>query len=341
MRGKFETTLSYGPNSIVSQSYVMEEGHGMLQGCRVVEDLGITTFAFGIPQETIQHILAEFPTVFEGIGQLKGKEIHLHMNPTVQPVALRHRHIAFHLRPLVEKELAKLEAAGIIEKVTGPTPWVSPIVITQKPKQPGEVRICIDMRLPSAAIKREIHLTPTADDLIGELSGACSFSKLDLRSGYHQLVLDEESRYITTFSTHVGLRRYTRLSFSVSSAAEVFQNTIQELLMDLPGVMNVGDDIFIHTKTIAEHNAQLTKVLQRIQEAGLTLHRNKCKFLKQTLQFFGYVISASGVTPDPEKVRDIKGAPTPTTVTEIISFLGMVNYFGRFIRDLTTLTQPL
>lgn len=140
-----------------------------------------------------ERILEEFDTVFEGIGKYKGKEIHLHIDHTVQPVALRHRRVAFHLRPLVEEELVKIEGAGIIEKVTGPTHWVSPIVITRKPKQPGAVKICVDMRIPNAAIKRERHLTPTIDDLIGEMDGACWFTKLDLRSGYHQLVLDQES----------------------------------------------------------------------------------------------------------------------------------------------------
>ncbi|KAJ1093273.1 hypothetical protein NDU88_006378, partial [Pleurodeles waltl] len=211
----------------------------------------------------------------------------------------------------------------------------------RKPKQPGEVRICVDMHLPNAAIKRERHLTPTIDDILGELSDSRWFSKLDLRSGYHQLVLAQESRYITTFSTHVGLRRYKRLSFGISSAAEVFQNVIQELLVGLPGTINVSDDILVHAPTVAEHNARLQKVLQRIQDSGLTLHRQKCEFLRDRIQFFGYMFSENGVAPDPAKVNDIKDASPPTTVTEVRSFLGMVNYCGRFIKDLSNLTQPL
>ena len=96
----------------------------------------------------------------------------LHIDQSIQPTALRHRRIAFHLRPKVKEELCKLEDAAIIEKLEGPTPWVSPIVIARKQKQPGEVRICIDMRLPNAAIKQERHLTPTVDDILCDLSGA-------------------------------------------------------------------------------------------------------------------------------------------------------------------------
>ncbi|KAJ1157057.1 hypothetical protein NDU88_009772 [Pleurodeles waltl] len=150
----------------------------MLPGCRAAEALGIATFAFGEHKEGVSHILEEFPTVFKGNGCLKGKDIPLHIDQSVKPVAKRHRQIAFHLMPQVEKALGKLEPAGIIEKVSGPTLWVSPIVVTQKPKQHGEVRICLD----DAA------------------------TQCHPKSGYHQLTLTEEWRYITTFSTHVGLR---------------------------------------------------------------------------------------------------------------------------------------
>lgn len=117
------------------------------------------------------------------------------------------------MRKKVEDELKRLEELDIIEKVDGPTPWVSPIVVAPKPKNPDEIRICVDMRLPNKAVKRERHITPTIDDIIVELTGAKVFSKLDLNSGYHQVELSPESRYITTFTTHVGLRRYKRLIF--------------------------------------------------------------------------------------------------------------------------------
>ena len=124
------------------------------------------------------------------------------MQPKQQP----HRRIPFHVRQDVEKELERLESLDIIEKVTGPTPWVSPILVV--PKSSGEVRICVDMREANKAVKREKHLMPTIDDLVTDLNGATIFSKLDLSSGYHQLELEPEIHHITTFSTHAGLRRY-------------------------------------------------------------------------------------------------------------------------------------
>lgn len=138
--------------------------------------------------------------------------------------------------------------------MTGPTPWVSPIVTPPKPKDPDKVRICVDMRQANTAIQRERHLTPTMDDVIHELNGATIFSKLDLTSGYHQLELHPNSRYITTFTTHLGLRRYKRLNFGISSAAEVFQNTIHQTLQGIAGVKNLSDDIIVYGATQADHD---------------------------------------------------------------------------------------
>ncbi|PIK41369.1 hypothetical protein BSL78_21779 [Apostichopus japonicus] len=234
-----------------------------------------------------------------------------------------------------------LEDNDIIEKVDGPTPWVSPIVVVPKPHAPDKIRLCVDMRLPNQAIKRERHVTPTVDELIHDLNGSSVFSKLDLNAGYHQLELEHESRNITTFSTHVGLRRYKRLSFGISSAAELFQNVISQTLEGIPGVMNISDDILVFGKTTQEHDKSLALVFQRLSEKGLTLNKQKCEFSKDSLQFFGYVFTANGISPDPRKVSAIQEATPPTNVSEVRSLLGMTNYCARFISNYANTTEPL
>ena len=124
------------------------------------------------------------------------------------------------MRKKVSKELENLEREGIIEKVEGATPWVSPVVVVPKPQDSEAIRLCIAMRMANRAILREWHVTPTIEEIVQDLNGATVFSKLDLRSAYNQLELDEDSRSITTFCTHEGLRRYTRLNFGTCSAAE-------------------------------------------------------------------------------------------------------------------------
>lgn len=139
-------------------------------------------------------LVESHPELSEGIGKLKDFQVKLHIKPTCHP----HQHMPFHIRQKVEDELQKLEADAIIEEVTGPTPWVSPIVAPPKPQDPDKVRICLDMRLANTAIERERHITPTMDDMIHELNGAPVFSKLDLRAGYHQLELHPDNRYTWT-----------------------------------------------------------------------------------------------------------------------------------------------
>ena len=128
------------------------------------------------------------------------------------------------------------------------------------------------------------------------------FSKLDLTAGYHQCILDEQSRYITTFTTHIGLRRYKRRSFGINSASEVFQNEIYKILQGLSGVINVSDDILVHVKNKREHDKNLELVLKRLNFKGVTLNKQKCQFNLDSINNFGYVFNKSGVMADPEKI---------------------------------------
>ena len=165
-----KTVIAYEGIHVESTIYVAKDGYGMLLRGQTAEALGLIHFALSMHSTGLDAILGEFQGIFKGIGCLRNKKIKLHIDKSIELVALEHQRIAFHLRPKVEEELHKLEKAGIFERVEGPTPRVSPIVVTRKPKQPGEVRICIDMRLPNMAIRRG-HLAPTVDDIICELGG--------------------------------------------------------------------------------------------------------------------------------------------------------------------------
>ena len=291
------------------------------------------------PKPTHEQLIADFAHIFEGIGELKDFEVKLHIDQSVPSVAQPARRIPFHMRKKVSAALEQLEQQGIIEKVQGPTPFVSPLVVI--PKKDGDVRLCVDMRMANKAIHRERHPTPTVDDLIHAMNGAKVFSKLDLRAGYHQLTLAEESRYITTFATHKGLRRYRKLNFGTNSASEIFQQVIHDHIRDIPNVLNMSDDVIVYGKSQAEHDSTLRAVFQRFSERGLTLNKDKCKFNQEKLTFFGFVFSSEGISPDPVKVDAIHYAPPPTTAKDVRSFLGLATYCSKFIRNFSDLTQPL
>ena len=243
------------------------------------------------------------------------------------------------MRQKVSEALDQLERDGIIEKVVDATPWVSPLVVI--PKKDGDVRLCVDMRMPNKAIQRERHPMPTVDDLIHKLNGATVFTKLDLRAGYHQLSLAEESRHITTFATHKGLHRYKKLNFGTNSASEIFQHVIGEQIRDIPNAINISDDIIIFGQTQADHDEALRAVFERFSHIGLTLNQSKCEFSQSQLTFFGLVFSGEGVSPDPAKVEAIHNCSSPQSVKEVRSFLGMATYCAKFIANFSDLTAPL
>ena len=181
--------------------------------------------------------------------------------------------------------------------------------------------------------------------MIHTLNGATVFSKLDLKTGYHQLSLFPESQYITTFATHKGLRkglrRYARLNFGTNSASEIFQKTISDQLRDVPGGLNISDDVIVFGVTQADHDKALKAVFQKFSEVGLTLNKSKCEFNKSSLTFFGFVFSAQGVSPDPKKVQSIHNASPPTSTSGVRSFLGMATYCAKFIPNFSDVSQPL
>ena len=339
--GKFEATIENKTKIDVADIYVIKGNYGFLLGYETCVQLAIINKIATVTEDKIETLCNKFPTVFTGIGKLKNTQIRLHVDESVKPVSQPHRRIPFHVRKQVEKELEKLEKLDIIEKVNGPTPWVSPIVVAPKPKKPGEIRLCVDMRRANTAIQRERHVTPTIDDMIMDLNGSKVFSKLDLNAGYHQLELHLDSRNITTFSTHVGLRRYKRLNFGISSAEEVFQNTLSTALEGLQGVRNISDDIIVFGQNREEHDKNLEKVFKRLAEKNLTLNKEKCEFNKTQIEFYGYVFSSEGISADPRKVEAIKESDVPANASEVRSFLGMTNYIGRFIKNYSTITAPL
>ena len=178
------------------------------------------------------------------------------------------------------------------------------------------------------------------DDLIADLNGSTVFSKLDLLNAYHQLKLWKSSRHITTFATHAGLFRYERLLFGVNAASELFQKAISDLLRGIPGVKNLSNDIIIYGRDKISHYSSLRSTLERLQNAGAKLNKEKWLFSVRELIFFGPIFSENGVSLDSEKVSAIVKC-TPTSVGEVWSFLDMTQYVVRFIPHYATISEQL
>ena len=284
------------------------------------------------------HLISQYPKVFTGLGKLKKIKIKLNINKQMAPVSQHLYRVPFHVRGKVENKIKELKDLNIIEPVTKPSQWVSPVIPVPKG---NDVRLVVDMRQPNRAIQRSYYPVPTVEELLEKFNGHTTFSKVDLNHGYHQIELDEDSRDITTFSTHLGLFRYKRLVQGVSSALEEFQHHIGNLFQGKSGIANIVDDILIGGVDKEDHDKNLHTCLQILQENNLTANPDKCEFGVKELTFFGFSVSAAGIRPKYSKVEAVQAFPAPTCRKEISSFLGLVNFFSRFIPNLSTETEPL
>ena len=227
----------------------------------------------------------------------------------------------------------------MIEKVAH-SDWAAPIVAI--PKSDGTLRICGDYKVTiNQFLDVDAYPLPKPEDLMVSLTGGKKFTKLDLSSAYQQMPLADESKQFLTINTHRGLYRYTRLPFGVASAPALFQKAMDEILQGLPNVICYLDDILVTGASDQEHLKNLEKVLARLKKNGLRLKKSKCSFMQSSVTYLGHQIDASGIHATAEKVQAIQDAPTPKNVTELRSFLGLLNYYGKFLRNLASLLHPL
>lgn len=184
-----------------------------------------------------------------------------------------------------------------------------PMVVAEKPRT-GKLRVCLDPRDLNKAINRPHYPLPILEDLTCKLVGAQYFSVLDARSGYWAIKLTEESSKLTTFNTVFGRYRFQRLPFGLISAQDEFQRKIDETYEGLNGVMAIVDDILIFGKTKAEHDENLLAMLQRSRQRGVKLNPEKSVIYATEVSYFGHLLTAEGVKPDPAKVAAVEHGAT-------------------------------
>ena len=289
----------------------------------------------------LQHILQQHQDVFkEELGTMKGLTAKLYVDGSVTPRFCKARSVPYAMRQKVDDELQRLQTEGIIEPVQF-SEWAAPIVPILKADK-NSVRICGDYKLTvNRACKLDNYPIPRVEDLFATLSGGKLFTKLDLSQAYQQLLLDEEAKKFVVINTQRGLFQYNRLPFGVSSAPGIFQRAMENLLQGIPNVIVYIDDILVTGASEEEHLAVLSKVLSRLEEAGLRLKKRKCVFMATSVTFLGHKIDAQGLHPLESKVRAVQEAPTPRNVTELKAYLGLLTYYGKFLPNRSIVLAPL
>ncbi|KAK7939091.1 hypothetical protein WMY93_002417 [Mugilogobius chulae] len=288
--------------------------------------------------KTTSDIVKKYSDVFHGVGCLPNT-YKIQLKDNAEPVIHPARKVPVALKERLRKELQTLIEKGIIRKVEEPTDWVNSLVIVEKKN--GDLRLCIDPRDLNKWIKREHFKLPTKSDITSAMAGARYFSKLDASSGFYQIKLDEESAKLCTFNTPFGRHCFLRMPFGIASAPEVFHRTVQQIFDGMEGVGVFLDDVVIWGTTQAEHDERLAKVMLKAKQSGLKLNRQKCQFGVSEITYLGDKLSAAGIQPDPEKVRAITDMPIPENKTDLQRALGLVNYVGRFIPNLSANTKAL
>ena len=282
----------------------------------------------------------QYPSLFSpGIGKLKGILGHLDLKSDTDPKFMKARPLPYALRSAVSDELDRLEAEGVLKKVEH-SKWATPIVAV--PKSNGRARLGGDFK---CTVNPQLNIPqyplPKVEDALASLGGGVSFTKLDLTQAYLHMEMDEESQEMMPLNTHRGLYRMTRLGFGIVSAAALWQRAMDTVLQDVGDTQCLLDDILESGKTDQAKEKNLTAALQQLDKYGLKLNVDKCEFFRKELSYLGHVVSRSGIKTMLNKVQAICDAPIPQNVSELRSFLGLVNYYQRFVPNMSSLVYPL
>lgn len=337
--GKFDARISVQDEGKIIQQvatfYIVVGGQQCLLGRVTAKSLGV--LVIGLPStHGVSMIQSASKRPFP---KIKGVQVEIPVDKSVVPVCQHPRRPPIALLSKIEEKLKSLLLSDIIEPVEGGCEWVSPLVTVVKDN--GDLRLCVDMRRANVAILRERHIMPTIEDFLPRFTSAKYFSRLDIKEAFHQVELKEESRYITTFITHMGLFRYKRLMYGIVIAPELFQRIMEQILSRCKRTVNFIDDILVFGATEQEHDEELKLVLSVLNEHGILLNQEKCLFKVSSLDFLGHTVSSDGIKPSVSKIEALQRFRTPSTAEETRSFLGLVTYVGRFLPNLATITAPL
>lgn len=282
-----------------------------------------------------------YPEVFtEGLGLCCKEDAKFRVNETAVPVFKRARPVPYGSLQAVEQELNRLLDLEVLEPITH-SDWAAPIVVIRK-KDTGKVRVCADFKCSGLnnSLIEEIHPLPTSDDLFGTLQG-CIFSKIDLKDAYLQIALDSESQKLAVINTHKGLFKYRRMTFGLKPAPAKFQKIIDKMIAGLPGVAAYLDDVIVSANSLEEHEKVLHELLKRIKDYGFRISPEKCNFAQSEITFLGFIIDKRGRRPDPKKTSVIRSMKAPTDQKQLMSFLGAICFYGRFVPKMSELRGPL
>lgn len=345
--GCFSVEVTYRNNTEQLVFFVVKDGGPPLLGRDFMTKFKIGFISYNNKINTgnfddgeVLKLLNSYEDLFKDeLGCFNKFEVNLQLKEGVKPKFCKARTLPFALKEHVEAELIRLVDKGILLPVNH-SDYATPIVPVRKAN--GSVRICADY---SVTLNNDIYVDkyplPRIEEVFAKLSGGEQFSKLDCSQAYNQFRLSKESQKLTTINTTKGLFMYTRLVFGLASAPAIFQRAIENLLAGIDGVTVFLDDVCVTGPSKDIHLKRLRTVFQKFQEAGLRLEKSKCAFFQNSVTYLGHVIDKNGLRKCTKKVEAINSAPSPTNITELKRFIGMVNYYRNFVPNASSILSPL
>ena len=282
-----------------------------------------------------------FSTSLQNLGKTDLYQHRIETDPNAPPVHLPFYRQAPHIRDETQKLVKEMLQDGIIEPSF--SVWNSPVVLVRK--KDNTFRFAVDYRKLNKITMSISHPLPRLEcvfDTIGQ-AHATIFSTLDLASGFWQIPMDPDTRHKAAFITHDGVYEWTRMPFGLKNAPMSFQMVMAHVLKDLnwKHVLCYIDDILIFSSSFKEHLQHLESVFDKLRQAGLTLKADKCHFAVDRVLYLGHVITKHGIFVDEKKTEKVSNYPTPKSQTEVRSFLGLCNYYRRFVENFSKLATPL
>jgi hypothetical protein len=289
--------------------------------------------------EILEELLLQFVALFVEPTGLPSQRHQIRLLPGTPPVAVRPYRYVQHQKQELEQQCTEMLRQGVIR----PSSSAFAALILLVTKSDGSWRFCVDYHALNASTVKDKFPIPVVEELLDELRGAKFFSKLDLRSGYHQVRMHVDDVEKTAFQTHEGLFEFLVMPFGLTNTPATFQALMNDVLRPFLRrfVLVFFDDILVYSSSWEEHLRHLHLVFTKLQEQALFVKRSKCAFGERTVAYLGHVISEDGVAMDAAKVRAVLDWPRPQSVHTVRSFLGLAGYYRRFIKDYSAIAEPL